>query len=314
MSRNPRSFPRTVDIVWKLACCKGGTCSCWICDYTWWRHQMETYYALLAICAGNSPVNSPHKGQWRGASMFSLICACINGWLNNHEAGDLRRHREYKYCVLDIYSTIMEKNLKNNSQLSKCSVWKEFNGAQRSVLSQVTNPGTSPTPWYLPTTITRAPTTAPLELSKCCALMFHSINTSTQYLKDCKSILLLTALLLLVFSMGLLPDTKNCGLRMRWECRKRFPRHRLQRKPLVGDPAMHHGTCVSQVPWCMSGPLIHGGGENVPGIPFSPAFRRMRKPQFYLSGKRPMAQRSTVGPIHHTAGLAIALVCCMECA
>ena len=38
------------------------------------------------------PVNSPHKGQWRGALMFSLICVWINGWVNNHEAGDLRRH------------------------------------------------------------------------------------------------------------------------------------------------------------------------------------------------------------------------------
>ena len=42
-----------------------------------------------------SPVNSPHKGQWRGASMFSLICARINGWVNNGEAGDLRRYRAY---------------------------------------------------------------------------------------------------------------------------------------------------------------------------------------------------------------------------
>ena len=46
-----------------------------------------------------------------------------------------------------------------------------------------------------------------------------------------------------------------------------FPRHRLQRKPLVSDPGMHHGTCVTHVPWCMSWSLTHGGGENVPGIP-----------------------------------------------
>ena len=61
----------------------------------WWRHQMETFSALLAFCAGNSPVpvNSPHKGQWRGALMFSLICVWINGWVNNREAGDWRRHR-----------------------------------------------------------------------------------------------------------------------------------------------------------------------------------------------------------------------------
>ena len=42
-----------------------------------------------------SPLNSPHKGQWRRASMFSLICAWINGCVNNHEAGDLRRHRDH---------------------------------------------------------------------------------------------------------------------------------------------------------------------------------------------------------------------------
>ena len=65
-----------------------------IMKISWWRHQMETFSALLALCAGNSPVpvNSPHKGQWRGVLMFSLICARINDWVNNREAGDLRRH------------------------------------------------------------------------------------------------------------------------------------------------------------------------------------------------------------------------------
>ena len=73
--------------------------------------------------------------------------------------------------------------------------------------------------------------------------------------------------------MGLLPDTQNCGLRMRWECRERFPRHRLQRKPLVSDPGMHHGTCVTHVPWCESGSLTRGDGENAPGIPGACATR-----------------------------------------
>ena len=49
-------------------------------------------------------------------------------------------------------------------------------------------------------------------------------------------------------SMRLLPATKNCGLQMHRECRERFPHHRLQRKPLVSDPGMHHGTCVAHVP------------------------------------------------------------------
>ena len=42
-----------------------------------------------------SPVNSPHKGQWSGALMFSLIYVWINGWVNNREAVDLRRHRAH---------------------------------------------------------------------------------------------------------------------------------------------------------------------------------------------------------------------------
>ena len=46
-----------------------------------------------------------------------------------------------------------------------------------------------------------------------------------------------------------------------------FPRRRFQRKPLVSDPGMHHGTCVTHVPWCMSGSLTRGDGENGPGFP-----------------------------------------------
>ena len=64
---------------------------------TLWRHQMETFSALLALCEGNhrSPVNSPHKDQWRGALMFSLICAWTNSWANNGDADDLRLHRAH---------------------------------------------------------------------------------------------------------------------------------------------------------------------------------------------------------------------------
>ena len=66
----------------------------------WRRHQTETFPALLALCAGNSPVNSPHKGHWRGALMFYLICAWIIGWECNHQAGDLRRHRAHHDVTL----------------------------------------------------------------------------------------------------------------------------------------------------------------------------------------------------------------------
>ena len=66
--------------------------------FTLWRHQMETFSALLSISSGNSPVPGEfptHKGQWRGALMFSLMCVWINGWINNGKAGDLRRYRAH---------------------------------------------------------------------------------------------------------------------------------------------------------------------------------------------------------------------------
>ena len=73
--------------------------------YTWWRHQMEMFSALLVIyprLIPPSPVNSPHKGQWRGALKFSMICVWINDWVNNREAGDLIRHRSYYDVIIMI--------------------------------------------------------------------------------------------------------------------------------------------------------------------------------------------------------------------
>ena len=72
---------------------------------SWWRHQMETFSALLAICAGNSPVPGEFPTQWpvTRSLMFSLICARTNGWANNGEAGDLRRnHAHYDVTVMFI--------------------------------------------------------------------------------------------------------------------------------------------------------------------------------------------------------------------
>ena len=69
---------------------------------SWWRHQMEIFSALLVLCVGNSPVNSPHKGQWRGALVFSSISFWTNGWVSNRGAGDLRRHRAH-YDVTVMY-------------------------------------------------------------------------------------------------------------------------------------------------------------------------------------------------------------------
>ena len=57
-----------------------------------------------------SPVNFPHKGQWREVLMSSMIRAWINGWVNNREAGDLRRHRaHYDVIVMGKISLEMLK-------------------------------------------------------------------------------------------------------------------------------------------------------------------------------------------------------------
>ena len=80
----------------------------------------------------------------------------------------------------------------------------------------------------------------------------------------------------LLTGMGLLPGTKNRGLHLRRECRERFPRHRLQRKPVVSNPGMHHG-------------IMHDGIGNLRWRrKRSRHSRCMRNLQFYVSIKRPM--------------------------
>ena len=70
-----------------------------------------------------------------------------------------------------------------------------------------------------------------------------------------------------------------------------FSRHWFERKPLVGDSGMNHGTCVMRVPWCMSGSLTRGGGENVPGVHGACATRNVtdlsRGPWHVVQGRLP---------------------------
>ena len=94
------SFVATYESNYFLICSTLYVCYLWIHmmtslnGNTWWRHHMETFPRYRPFLRGihRSPVNSPHKGQLRGALIFSLICAWINYWVNNPEAGDLRRN------------------------------------------------------------------------------------------------------------------------------------------------------------------------------------------------------------------------------
>ena len=62
-------------------------------DVIKWKHFPRNWPFVRGI--HRSPVNSSHKGQPRGALVFSLICVWIKGWINNREAGDLRRYRAH---------------------------------------------------------------------------------------------------------------------------------------------------------------------------------------------------------------------------
>ena len=64
---------------------------------------MEIFSASLALCAGISPVNGefPSQSPVTQSFMFSLIWAWTNGWVNNRNASDLRRHHaHYDVAVL----------------------------------------------------------------------------------------------------------------------------------------------------------------------------------------------------------------------
>ena len=62
-------------------------------DVIKWKHFPR--YWPFARGNHQSPVDTPHKVQWLGALMFSLICAWRNGWANNRDAGDVRDHRAH---------------------------------------------------------------------------------------------------------------------------------------------------------------------------------------------------------------------------
>ena len=91
--------------------------------WSWWRHQMEKFPHYWPFVWGInwSLANSPHKDQWYGALMLSLICAWINGWINNREAGDSRRHHaHYDFNVTVMMGMMWQFNYCFSSHCDRC--------------------------------------------------------------------------------------------------------------------------------------------------------------------------------------------------
>ena len=84
-------------------------------DVIKWNHFPRYWPFVREI--HRSAMNSPHKGQWRGALMFSLTCAWMNDWVNNRGARDLRRHRAH-YDVI-----IINEPCFSSHSVNKCTSW-----------------------------------------------------------------------------------------------------------------------------------------------------------------------------------------------
>ena len=91
---------------------------------SWWRHQMEPFSALLAICAGNSPVTGEFPTQrpvTRSCDVFFDL-RLNNGWVNKCEAGDLRHYRAH-YDVIVMWQLIWNKNQAKSSLVgNSCTI------------------------------------------------------------------------------------------------------------------------------------------------------------------------------------------------
>ena len=83
-------------------------------DVIKWKHFPRYWPFVREI--HRSPVNFPYKGQWRGALMFSLICARINGWINNREASDLRSYRAHYDVTVMLCGHLYQVRQKHSKQ------------------------------------------------------------------------------------------------------------------------------------------------------------------------------------------------------
>ena len=113
--------------------------SCKHDDVIKWKHFPRYWPVGRGI--HRSPVNSGHEGQCR-ALMFSLICARINSWVNNREAGHLRCHRaHYDVTVMNPGALLVHWSTNDFTQITSftqiCSVETSKRFRLRKYLSLV---------------------------------------------------------------------------------------------------------------------------------------------------------------------------------
>ena len=103
-------------------------------DVIKWKHFPRYWPFVRGI--HRSSVNSPHKGQWRGALTFSLISAWINGWVSNRQAGDLRRHRAHYDVTMmmaaDAVALCVACTCLQCQRLAQCLPWGRIYNTQAS--------------------------------------------------------------------------------------------------------------------------------------------------------------------------------------
>ena len=136
---SPTGMVTSYTMIWRLWWIRHG-----YDDVIKWKHFPRYWPFLRGI--HRSPVNSPRKGQWRGALMFSLICVWINSWINNCEAGDLRRYRAHYHVIVMGFGkcscddTVLSTTYCISISLSHC-LWSSLSSL---LISRSTHPAPGP--------------------------------------------------------------------------------------------------------------------------------------------------------------------------
>ena len=98
-------------------------------DVIRWKHFPRYWPFVWGIHW--SPVNSPHKGQWRGALVFSLVCAWINSGVNNRADGDVGCHRtHYDVTVLWWRTGVSAPDVQNMEAQLPPNLWYKTTKSQ----------------------------------------------------------------------------------------------------------------------------------------------------------------------------------------